>query len=99
MEITVDSGAAKSTRPIRKKGVARTKSTKTVRLAATSGVEGDAKLEFIRHGKMCNMTSLDADFERPLASVSAIVDGGTIVVFGPQGSYIENSSTGQDSDE
>ena len=34
VEITVDSGAVKSVWPIRKKGVARTKATNTVRLAA-----------------------------------------------------------------
>ena len=36
-------------------------------------VEGDAKLEFVRDGKTCNMKFLDADVKRPLASVSAIV--------------------------
>ena len=51
VEITVDSGAAKSVWPSRKKGVERTKSKKAVKLAATNGgpirVEGDARLEFI----------------------------------------------------
>ena len=55
VEITVDSGAAKSVRPIRMKGVARPNATKTVRLAAASGspihVEGDVRLEFVREGK------------------------------------------------
>ena len=41
------------------------------------------------------MRFLDADVKRPLASVSAIVDEGKVVVFGPQDSYIENISTGQ----
>ena len=36
-----------------------------------------------------------ADVKRPLASVSATVDEGNIVVFGSQDSYIENTSTGQ----
>ena len=37
VEITVDSGDAKSVWPIRKEGVARTNGTKTVRLAVASG--------------------------------------------------------------
>ena len=73
------------------------KATKSVKLAAASGslmhVKGDAKLEFVRNGKRCNMMFLDADVKRPLASVSAIVDGGNVVVFGPQDSSIENTST------
>ena len=47
VEITVDSGAAKSVWPSRKKGVERTKSKKAVKLAAANGspirVEGDAR--------------------------------------------------------
>ena len=83
VEIIVDSGAAKSVWPIRQKGGTRTKATKTVRLAAANAslirVEGEARLEFgtIRS----NMQFLDADVERPLASVSAIVDVGNNVVF------------------
>ena len=77
----------------------RTKAAKTVRLAAASGsplhVEGDARLAFVRDGKKCNMKFLDADVERPLASVSAIVDEGNVVVFGPQESHIEHTSIGQ----
>ena len=38
---------------------------------------------------------LDVDVRRPLASVSAIVDEGNVVVFGQQDSDIENRSTGQ----
>ena len=41
------------------------------------------------------MNFLDADVRRPLASVSAIVDEGNTVVFGPEKSYIENRETGQ----
>ena len=37
VEITVDSGAAKSVWPSRKKGVERTMSTRTVKLAAANG--------------------------------------------------------------
>ena len=43
----------------------------TVKLAAANGrpirVERDAKLEFVRDGKTCNMKFLDADVKRPLA--------------------------------
>ena len=99
VEITVDSVAAKSVWPSRKKGVGRTKSKKAVKLAAANGspirVEGDARLEFIRDGMKCSMMFLDADVKRPLASVSAIVDEGNVVVFGQHESFIENVSTGQ----
>ena len=82
-----------------KKGVVSTGSKKEVKLVAASGssirVEGDAKLEFTREGKKCCMKFLDADVKRPLASVSAIVDGGNKVMFGRQESCIENESTGQ----
>ena len=98
VEITVDSGAAKSVWPSRKKGVERTKSKKAVKLAAANGspirVEGDARLEFIRDGMKCSMKFLDADVKRPLASVSAIVGEGNVVVFGQHESF-ENVSTGQ----
>ena len=56
VEITVDSGAAKSVWPIRQKVVTRTKATNTVKLA--------------------------------------MVDEGSVVVFGQQESSIENSLTG-----
>ena len=56
-------------------------------------VEGDARLDFVRNGKKCNKKFLDAGVKQQLASVSAIVDGGYVVVFGPQDSYIENTST------
>ena len=99
VEITIDAVVAKSVWPIRKKGDARTKATKAMRLAAASGspirVEGDARLEFVRDGKKFNRKFLDADVKRPLASVRAIVERGNIVVFGPQESYIENTSIDQ----
>ena len=41
------------------------------------------------------MNLLDADVKRPLASVSAIVVAGNVVVFGQHESFIENVSTGQ----
>ena len=70
-----------------------------MKLAAANGspihVQRDARLEFVRDGKHCNMKFLDADVKRPLASVSAIADWGISVAFGPQESYIKNTSTGQ----
>ena len=70
-----------------------------MKLAAANGspirVEGDARLEFIRDGMKCSMKFLDADIKRPMASVSAIVDEGNVVVFGQHESFIENISTGQ----
>ena len=99
VEISVDSGAAESVWPSRKKGVERTKSARGVKLAAANGspirVGGDAKLEFIRDGTKCSMKFLDVDVKTPLASVSAIVDEGNVVVFGQHESFIENTSTGQ----
>ena len=73
-------------------------SKKEVKLAAANGsairVEGDAKLEFIREGTKWCMMFLDADVNRQLASVSAIVDGGSKVVLGKQPT-LKNESTGQ----
>ena len=75
VEITVDSGAAKSIWPSRMKGVERTMSTRTLQLAAANGspirVEGDARLEVVRNGKKCSTRFLDADVKIPLASVRA----------------------------
>ena len=69
-----------------------------MRQAAANGgpihVEGDARLDSVRDDMKCSMKFLVADVKRPLASVSAIVDERNIVVFGPQESYIENTSTG-----
>ena len=83
----------------RKKGVERTKSKKAVKLAAASGspirVEGDARLEFIRDGMKCSMKFLDAHVKRPLASVSAVVEEGNVIVFGQHESFIETVSKDQ----
>ena len=99
VEVTVDSGAARSVWPITKKGVVRSKARKSVKLAAANGsaikVEGEAKLGFVREGKQCSMKFLDADVKRPLAAVSAIVNEGNRVVFEATGSYIENVATGR----
>ena len=45
-------------------------------------VEGDAISEFVSGGRQCSMKFFDADVERPLSSVSAIVDEGNREVFG-----------------
>ena len=101
VEITVDSGAARSVWPMRKKGVKRTKiQGKKPKLAAASGteigVEGEAVLEFEMEGKMCGMKFLDADVKKPLGAVSAMVDEGNTVVFSRKwGSYVENDETKQ----
>ena len=53
-------------------------------LAAANGspirVEGDARLEFVRDGMKCSMSVLDADVERPLASVSSIAEDAGVPV-------------------
>ena len=99
VEVTIDSGAARSVWPWRKGGVARTKSKQNVKLAAANGseikVSGEAQLEFKRRGRRCAMKFLDADVKKPLASVSTIVDEGNKVIFGPERSYIENNITGE----
>ena len=46
----------------------------------------------MRESKKCNVKFSDADIKRPLASVSAIIDEGNIVVLGPQDSYIEHKT-------
>ena len=72
---------------------------KKVKLVAANGTEiavkGEADLEFEQGGKRCRMGILGADVKRPLASVSAIVDQGNTVVFGPTASYVEQAATGQ----
>ena len=97
VEVTIDSGASRSVWPRKKCGVQRTKSKKTVKLAAANGspieVDGDALLQFERGGRRCAMRFLDADVKRPLGAVSAIVDEGNDVIFSAKGSYIENCET------
>ena len=99
VEATVEYGAARSVWPRTKWGVTRRKVDKKFKLAAANGspikVEGEAELKFVQKGKKCSMKFLDADVRRPLASVSAIVDEGNRVVFGPDVSYIENVASGQ----
>ena len=57
--------------------------------------DGGVRLEFVRDVKKCNKKFLDAGVIGQLASVSAIVDEGNVVVFGAEESYIEHTSTGQ----
>ena len=47
-------------------------------------MEGDARLEVVADVKKCNIKFPDADVKRPLVSVSAIVDEGSVGVFGPR---------------
>ena len=65
-------------------------------MAAASGgltrIEGDARLEPVLDDMKCSTKFLDADDKR-LASGSAMVDEANVVVFGPQESYIGNTST------
>jgi hypothetical protein len=99
VEVTVDSGAARSVWPLGRKGVTRTKLTKAVKLAAANGspihVAGEATLNFKKGDRECQMKFLDAQVRRPLVSVTAIVDEGNVVVFGPNESFVECSKTGQ----
>ena len=71
---TVDSGAARSVWPRRKKGVPRRKLDKKPKLAAATGtkieVQAEAFLEFEENGKQCGIRFLDTDVKKPLAAVS-----------------------------
>ena len=101
VEITVDSGAARSVWPKRKKGVKRKNiEGKKPKLAAANGtnieVQGEALLEFNLGGRKCGMKFLDADVKKPLVAVSAMQDEGNTVVFSKKwGSYVENDFTGE----
>ena len=99
VEVMVDSGASKSVWPREMSGVSRRKGGAGVKLAAANGspikVEGEASLHFRAGGRKCTMNFVDVDVRRPLGAVSAIVDGGNIVVFSPSGSRIENGKTGE----
>ena len=70
VEITVDSGAARSVWSTRKKGVQRQKlQGKKPKLAAANGtsieVQGEALLEFDLKERKCGMKFLDADVKKP----------------------------------
>ena len=99
VEITVDSGAARSVWPRKKKGVKRQRiQGRKPKLAAANGtdieVDGEAVLEFANNGRRCGMKFLDADVKKPLGAVSAMVDEGNTVVFSRRwGNYVENDVT------
>ena len=100
VRVTVDSGAAKSVWPRKKKGVLRRKLANKPRLAAANGtkieVYGEAVLVFEKDGRKCGMRFLDSDVRKPLAAVSAMNDEGNTVVFSKEwGSYVENDDTGE----
>ena len=84
--ITVDSGAARSVWPKKKRGVKRRDIRgQKPKLAAANGtnieVQGEALLEFDLRGRKCGMKFLDADVRKPLVAVSAMEDEGKTVVF------------------
>ena len=85
VRVTVDSGAARSVWPRRKKGVLRRELDKKPKLAAANGtkieVHGEAVLEFEKNGKQCGMRFLDGDVKNPLVAFSAMNDEGNTVVF------------------
>ena len=101
VEVTIDSGAARSVWPRKKKGVTRRKiAGRLPKLRAANGteikVEGEATLNFEMNGKRCGMTFLDSDVKKPLGAVSAMEDAGNTVVFSRKwGRYIENDETGE----
>ena len=99
VEVTIDSGAAKSVWPISKNGVTRRKARENIKLMAANGspikVEGEAILNFTRGETRCEMKFLDADVRKPLGAVSAIVDQGNTVVFSKGRSYIKSDTTGE----
>ena len=101
VEVTMDSGAARSVWPRRKKGVKRQKiQGKKPKLAAANGtcieVDGEALLEFKMSGRRCGMKFLDADVKKPLGAVSAMVDEGNTVVFSRKwGCFVENDVTSE----
>ena len=101
VEITVDSVAARSVWPKKKKGVQRKAiNGRKPRLAAANGtnidVQGEALFEFDMKGRKCGMKFLDADVKKPLVAVSAMEDEGNTVVFSKKwGSYVENDETGE----
>ena len=103
VEVTIDSGAARSVWPRKKKtaGVVRRKlAGRTPKLKAANGteiqVDGEAVLNFEFNGRKCGMTFLDSDVKKPLGAVSAMEDAGNTVVFSKKwGRYIENDETGE----
>ena len=100
--ITIDSGAAKSVWPKRKKGVMRRSIVgRKPRLMAANGTEiavyGEAMLDFEADGGgKGSMRFLDADVKKPLGAVSAMEDEGNTVCFRKKyGRFVENDETGK----
>ena len=101
VEVTVDSGAARSVWP-KEKGWVQRKDIQGVkpRLVAANGTDievvGEALLQFDVKGRKCQMKFLDADVKKPLTAVSAMEDAGNTVVFSKKwGCYVENDRTGE----
>ena len=101
-EITVDSGAGRNVWPrTRAEGGKVQKLKRAVRLSAANGqemkVDGEKQVRFESDGRRCGMNFLVTDVKKPLAAVSAIVDEGNVVVFGPGpwGSFIQNVGSGE----
>ena len=59
--------------------------------------EGDANLEFVRGDWRCSVHFVDVDVQRPVASVSVIVNQGNRVMFGSTESYTARHSIRRDS--
>jgi hypothetical protein len=102
VEITIDSGAAKSVWPKKKKGVTRRGIVgKKPRLMAANGTDiavyGEAVLEFEGDGGgEGSMLLVDADVKKPLGAVSAMEDEGNTVCFSRKyGRFVENDETGK----
>ena len=101
VEITIDSGAAKSVWPRKKKGVRRQKIVgRKPKLQAANGteiaVDGEAVLDFVVGGRQGSMKFLDSDVKKPLGAVSAMEDEGNTVCFSQKwGRFIENDETGE----
>jgi hypothetical protein len=106
-KITIDSGAAESVMPkemLPNEPAVDGKAKKSgVRYVAANGAKmenmGEKKAKFRTNGTQAinGITFQVTDVSKPLASVSRILDKGNRVVFsrGPEGSYIENTETGE----
>ena len=101
-EITIDSGAGRNVWPrTRKEGGKVEKLQRNVKLMAANGqemkVDGEKVVKFTTNERQCGIKFLVTDVKKPLAAVSAIVDEGNVVVFGPGpwGSFIQNVQSGE----
>ena len=99
VEVTVDSGASQSVWPRKMKGVKRYYE-KPPKLVAANGtnipVHGRAVLGFQRGDIKGEMKFWDADVQKPLGAVSAMVDEGNTVIFSRNKSMIRNDRTGEE---